>query len=267
MRCFYAKGRDNTDIAREGQLYLNNCGYYRDVERTLCISRPSGRSDYHILFCARGEIAVAGQQLHAGDMYLFFPHREQEYRYLAATDSLYFWLHFNGKSAAEEIAAAGLSAGLQHCGARATEAETLFRMMAHALGDGNASADRFALSLLSPLLLLMAAGGAAQMPFHRALRLLADTRSEVRISELAATYGMSREHFIRTFTGYMGQTPYQYRQKKRLDLAKLLLADSTESVADVAAEIGYPDPQYFCRIFKKAVGMTPTQYRKRKRLH
>ena len=75
-------------------------------------------------------------------------------------------------------------------------------------------------------------------------------------------YKMSTAHFIRAFRSYLGISPYQYRRRHQLDLAKMLLTDSRLSVSKIAARIGIDDPLYFSRIFKKYVGVSPSDYRK-----
>ncbi|MBQ9802550.1 MAG: AraC family transcriptional regulator [Clostridia bacterium] len=264
MRSYFARGKDSTDKQRDEALFINNCGYYRELTAAFSVSRPHGRSDYQLLFCARGSIAVGKHTLTDGDMYLFLPHERQEYTYHPAPDARYYWLHFTGTAVDSLLAELHVCGGAHACGARTDDAEALFRMIAHTIGEPVGESEVFAAALLRPLLLLMVSKNPA-MPFRTALRALDDLQKEVNVSELAAHYGMSREHFIRTFSAYTGQTPYRYRQSKRIALAKMLLADTALSVSLIAAEVGLADPQYFSRLFKSATGLSPAAYRKSKR--
>ena len=262
MRSYFAKGTASTDKQCDRELFINNCGYYRDMSRAFSVSRPCGRSDYQLLFCARGRIAVGKHTLTDGNMYLFLPHERQEYTYHPVPDARYYWLHFTGtavNSLLEELHADG---GAHTC-AHADDAEVLMRMIAHTMGE-EAGGEAFAAALLRPLLLLMVSKNPT-MPFRAALRALNDLQKEVNVGELAALYDMSCAHFIRAFAAYMGQTPYRYRQSKRIALAKMLLADTALSVSLIAAEVGIADPQYFSRLFKTATGESPAAYRKSKR--
>ncbi len=264
MRSYFAKGKDSTDKQRGEALFINNCGYYREVTATVPVSRPHGRSDYQLLFCARGFIAVGKRVLTDGEMYLFLPHERQEYTYNPAPDARYYWLHFTGTAVNSLLAELHVTGGAYASGAHADNAETLLRMVAHTMGEGIGEGEAFAVALLRPLLLLMVSKNPV-MPFRAALRALDELQKEVNVGELATLYGMSREHFIRAFTVYMGQTPYRYRQSKRIALAKMLLADTALSVSLIAAEVGLADPQYFSRLFKGATGLSPAAYRKSKR--
>ena len=40
-----------------------------------------------------------------------------------------------------------------------------------------------------------------------------------------------------------------------------LLKDSSRSIAEISAEVGYKDSNYFSKVFKKANGKTPQAYR------
>lgn len=264
MRSYFARGKDSTDKQRDEALFINNCGYYREIAAALSVFRPHGRSDYQLLFCAHGSITVGKHTLADGDMYLFFPHEQQEYTYHSAPDARYYWLHFTGTEVHSLLAELHVCGGAHACRTRTDDAEALFRMIAHTMGEALGENEAFAAALLRPLLLLMVSKNSA-MRFRAAIRALGDMQSEVNVSKLAAHYGMSREHFIRAFSAYTGQTPYRYRQSKRMALAKMLLADTTLSISLIATELGLADPQYFSRLFKSATGLSPATYRKSKR--
>ena len=47
----------------------------------------------------------------------------------------------------------------------------------------------------------------------------------------------------------------------RMEHARLLLRNTTDSIQMIAEATGYPDPQYFSRRFKQTVGQSPQAYR------
>lgn len=49
--------------------------------------------------------------------------------------------------------------------------------------------------------------------------------------------------------------------RRRVDEAKLLLANRSLSVAEIAERVGFSDYNYFTKIFKKTVGVTPSEFR------
>jgi AraC family transcriptional regulator len=82
------------------------------------------------------------------------------------------------------------------------------------------------------------------------------------IDHMAATVGMSRYHFLRTFRRVMGQTPWQFILSRRLTLAARHLAVGRGTVLDAAVASGFNDPSEFTRQFRRQFGVTPGVYRR-----
>lgn len=59
-----------------------------------------------------------------------------------------------------------------------------------------------------------------------------------------------------------GLTALEYLTKVRVDMAKLLLMNTTYSIERIAAEVGYASPTYFIRRFKELEAQTPLAYRR-----
>jgi AraC family transcriptional regulator len=81
----------------------------------------------------------------------------------------------------------------------------------------------------------------------------------VKLAELAR---LSVHHFCRAFKQSFGTPAYQYQVQRRMEVAKLLLADRTVSVTDIALSLGYAQTSSFSIAFRKATGWTPTVYRR-----
>lgn len=58
--------------------------------------------------------------------------------------------------------------------------------------------------------------------------------------------------------------PKEYLLHCRMDKAKQLLAESSDTVSDIAQHIGYKDPFTFSRMFHNMTGMSPSEYRRTK---
>lgn len=58
-----------------------------------------------------------------------------------------------------------------------------------------------------------------------------------------------------------GKTPQEHIQLALVEHAKRRLLSQTNSISDIASELGFEYPQYFSRFFKKKVGMSPAAYR------
>lgn len=73
---------------------------------------------------------------------------------------------------------------------------------------------------------------------------------------------LSVSQTIRKFRGAYGVPPCEYVNRRRIEIAKRLLEDSTQSVQEIAEHIGFHDPYYFSKYFKKRCGKSPNEYRR-----
>jgi AraC family transcriptional regulator, arabinose operon regulatory protein len=97
---------------------------------------------------------------------------------------------------------------------------------------------------------------------RRVLRFIDETlASAITVERLADIAHLQPNYFIGYFKSRLGVTPMRYVHLRRIDLAKRLLTDSTETVSEIAERIGFGDPYHFSRSFKEFSGYTPTEYR------
>jgi AraC-like DNA-binding protein len=85
--------------------------------------------------------------------------------------------------------------------------------------------------------------------------------SDLIISELAASVGISVSHFSRSFSRSVGLTPHRYIMRRRLTRALDLLAQTDLAVAEVALATGFADQSHFCRRFREFTGLPPRSFR------
>ncbi|AIQ51470.1 AraC family transcriptional regulator [Paenibacillus sp. FSL R7-0331] len=81
------------------------------------------------------------------------------------------------------------------------------------------------------------------------------------LSGLAAAANLSERQFSRLFRQQTGMSFTGYLHNIRMDAACRLLADTSRSVAEVAAAVGYADLKFFHQLFRRKIGMAPRQYR------
>lgn len=74
---------------------------------------------------------------------------------------------------------------------------------------------------------------------------------------------ISASYFQRIYRNAFGVSCAQDIQKSKLDYAKKLLLNTTDTLQLIAQKCGY-DYSHFMRTFKKEIGMTPTEYRRGK---
>ncbi|MBK1871390.1 cupin domain-containing protein [Aestuariivirga sp. YIM B02566] len=96
----------------------------------------------------------------------------------------------------------------------------------------------------------------------RALAALHDRLTEDwTVEALADVAGLSRSAFVERFSNCVGLPPMKYLTQSRLQLAKQLLRDGRQGVAQVAASVGYEAEEAFNRAFKREFGLPPAKWR------
>ncbi len=83
------------------------------------------------------------------------------------------------------------------------------------------------------------------------------------VEALAREAGLSRTAFITRFAAATGLPPMSYLKAWRLRTARISLAESQQTVAQVGYSVGYDSEEAFSRAFKKEFGIAPGQYQKR----
>ena len=84
------------------------------------------------------------------------------------------------------------------------------------------------------------------------------------LRELAEASGRSRSGLAAHFREVMGETPFAYLTRRRMELAAAALARGDRSIAAIATELGYGGTTTFTRAFAATFGETPARYRRRR---
>lgn len=80
-------------------------------------------------------------------------------------------------------------------------------------------------------------------------------------AEMARMCGLSQSQFDRSFRRVFGSSARQYLLRVRVEAACRRLAETEETVAALAAELGFYDHAHFTRCFHRIMGLTPAEYR------
>jgi AraC family transcriptional regulator len=85
---------------------------------------------------------------------------------------------------------------------------------------------------------------------------------QICLGTLAQLVRLSQHHFCRAFKQSFGVPPHQYHVQRRVEQAKLLLADRSISITDIGFTLGYSQTSSFSVAFRKNTGWTPSEYRR-----
>lgn len=104
-------------------------------------------------------------------------------------------------------------------------------------------------------------GGLADPQLARALGAMhADVQHAWTVGELASLACLSRSVFSRRFGEAIGTAPIDYLLNWRMALAKDRLIAGEQSIADIAASIGYQSASAFNTAFSRIVGCPPARF-------
>ncbi len=81
-------------------------------------------------------------------------------------------------------------------------------------------------------------------------------------SDAAAAGNVSVTYLSRLFKEGLGIGFNEYLTQVRLEESEKLLSETTLSIKEIAAAVGYPDEKYYSKLYKKTKGIKPSEYRK-----
>lgn len=80
------------------------------------------------------------------------------------------------------------------------------------------------------------------------------------VDTIAADNGYSAAQLQRIFKNECGVNVIDYFINIKMEYAKQLINEGQCTIAEIAMNVGYNNPNYFSRLFKKKVGLSPSDY-------
>ncbi|MBR5157306.1 MAG: helix-turn-helix transcriptional regulator [Clostridia bacterium] len=84
---------------------------------------------------------------------------------------------------------------------------------------------------------------------------------QINLDELIKISCMNKNALCREFRRTYKDSPIHYILSKRVDEAKIYLAESSIKITELSERLGFSSASYFNRIFKSFEGISPTEYR------
>ncbi len=85
---------------------------------------------------------------------------------------------------------------------------------------------------------------------------------DISLNTLADLVRLSPYHFLRSFKGSFVEPPYRYWTGRRIERARVLLANPRASITEIALGVGFSTTSAFSAAFRRMTGQTPTDYRR-----
>jgi transcriptional regulator GlxA family with amidase domain len=89
----------------------------------------------------------------------------------------------------------------------------------------------------------------------------ANYASPLTLETIAGQAALNSQHFLRMFRDCFGFTPHRYLTGIRLDVARQLLAGTTQPVSAICRLAGFESPSSFSGLFRQRYGASPRTYR------
>jgi len=258
-------------------LMVTDAGYFPAAQGHY-VERSEGTRTHLVIACLKGRgwfsTAAGHRPVRAGDMVWLCAN--QAHAYGADLDDPWTigWVHFCGDEAAGWNQHIGFPSGaaslVSHVTAKGITALKLEQIYL-SLERGYSIPE-----LISAAIMLRAAfdlaaqavrhGGATRSANERIFAVREHLHENLaephRLDELAAAAGLSVPHFCSLFRRQTGYPPIDFLMRLRVQRACKLLDTTDESIATVAAQVGYEDAYYFTRCFRRIVGCPPRSYRR-----
>ncbi len=90
-----------------------------------------------------------------------------------------------------------------------------------------------------------------------------DPAADHRLAVLARKVALSERHLLRRFSAELGTTPARYVAAARVDAARRELEAGDDTVATIAARVGFGTAESMRRTFVRDLGAAPDDYRRR----
>lgn len=84
---------------------------------------------------------------------------------------------------------------------------------------------------------------------------------KISFEKLASKLAVSRRNFDRRFIKATGNTPVEYLQRVKVEVAKSTLEKGRKNISEIMDEVGYTDDRAFRDVFKRITGLSPSDYK------
>lgn len=225
----------------------------------------------HHIAIGKGRYVVKDQafSLQRGDTFVIFPDTVVEYQADPCEPWQYNWVGFQGAMAKTLVSQTGMTPQNPVMGQG--DSETIRQLLYQIYSSrGETLSNQAAMTGYLYLLMAQLIGASLQpvnedismMYLKRATEFIAKYYTKpITVEEIARHLNISRSHLYRIFVKHMDISPKAYLDQYKIHMACVLMVQTSLSLQQIAAAVGYDDPFHFSKVFKREKNCSPAQYR------
>lgn len=88
-----------------------------------------------------------------------------------------------------------------------------------------------------------------------------NVEEKINIESLSSKFNVGRRNFDRRFIKATGNSPVEYAQRVKVEVAKKSFETNRKTINEIMYEVGYSDLKTFREVFRKYTGLSPLEYR------
>lgn len=258
---------------------ISTLGYHFQHESTFTIHRPNGSGDYVLLIIPSASFFILNGKRVLAEPNSVLIYRKGTPQLYGATDGIFInhWIHFDlSDEELRELEVLNVPFDTVLSFHDITPFAQIVKNMSIEKYSVNPHKEK-TLSLLFKLLYLKLSEGLQALsqsrssPYYEKMsrirsRIYRKPNQSRSIASLAQEVMLSESYFQHLYKQIFGISVISDIIAARIEYGKYLLANTDNSVADIATQCGYSNDVHFMRQFKATAGVTPSQYRKQFRI-
>lgn len=271
----YIKNDSEELLCTDKPIIINSAGYCHCIDKHLNTTyRKEGREDYQILYVAKGKayFEMKGKEvlIEEGEIVIYKPYEEQNYRYDLNDKSNIYWIHFSGNNVEKLLNNIELASDMVYNIGFKEKYIKLWEDIIMEIQSNRLYYNEIINGYLTELLVCMARGvyeyknnlSKTHEIIQKAISDMHNTQNNsMNVKLYAKNYNMSVCWFIKNFKEITGMTPNQYISRVKVNKAKELLIETGFNITEVAYMLGFESPFYFSKVFKKITGVPPKEWK------
>jgi LacI family transcriptional regulator len=90
-----------------------------------------------------------------------------------------------------------------------------------------------------------------------------NANKQIQVSDVVEHVSVSRRKLERRFKKYLNHSIHQEIKLAKVQLITKMLLETSDSISEIAAKLGFEDIAHIARYFRDVEGISPVEYRKK----